>query len=35
LGLPVGLQLVGRRHETDVLMHVALGVERCISQVGG
>ena len=27
-GLPVGLQLVGRRHETDVLMHIALGVER-------
>jgi len=28
--LPVGLQLVGRRHETDVLMHIALGVERCL-----
>lgn len=30
-GLPVGLQLVGRRHETDVLMHIALGVERILS----
>lgn len=29
-GLPVGLQIVGRRHETDVLMHVALGVERAL-----
>ncbi len=30
-GWPVGLQLVGRRHETDVLMHIALGVERSLS----
>jgi len=30
-GLPIGLQLVGRRHETNVLMHVALGVERTLS----
>lgn len=30
-GLPIGLQLVGRRHETDVLMHLALGVERALS----
>jgi aspartyl-tRNA(Asn)/glutamyl-tRNA(Gln) amidotransferase subunit A len=30
-GLPIGLQLIGRRHETDVLMHVALGVERALS----
>lgn len=29
-GLPVGVQLVGRRHETDVLMHVALGVEQAL-----
>lgn len=26
-GLPIGLQVVGRRHETDVLMHVCLGIE--------
>lgn len=30
-GLPIGLQLVGRRHETDVLMHLALGVEGALS----
>jgi aspartyl-tRNA(Asn)/glutamyl-tRNA(Gln) amidotransferase subunit A len=30
-GLPVGLQLVGRRHETDALMRVALGVERALA----
>jgi len=29
-GLPVGLQIVGRRHETDVLMHIALGIERAL-----
>lgn len=32
-GFPIGLQLVGRRHETDVLMHVALGVERLLETV--
>lgn len=30
-GMPVGLQLVGRRHETHELLHVALAVERQIS----
>jgi len=30
-GLPVGLQIVGRRHETDALMRVALGIERTIA----
>ncbi|MGE3508254.1 MAG: amidase [Vicinamibacterales bacterium] len=29
-GLPAALQIVGRRHETDVLMHVALGIERAL-----
>jgi aspartyl-tRNA(Asn)/glutamyl-tRNA(Gln) amidotransferase subunit A len=28
--LPRGLQLVGRRHATDRLLHVACSVERCI-----
>lgn len=31
-GLPVGMQIVGRRHETDVLMHIALGVERALAK---
>lgn len=31
-GLPVGMQLVGRRHETAQLMHVALAVERSLSR---
>jgi len=29
-GLPVGLQVVGRRHDTAALMHAALAIERSI-----
>ncbi len=29
-GLPVGLQVVGRRHDTVALMHAALAIERAI-----
>jgi aspartyl-tRNA(Asn)/glutamyl-tRNA(Gln) amidotransferase subunit A len=29
-GLPVGLQVVGRRHDTAALMHAALAIERAI-----
>ena len=34
-GLPCGLQLVGRRFETDALMRVALAVENAASLSGG
>jgi aspartyl-tRNA(Asn)/glutamyl-tRNA(Gln) amidotransferase subunit A len=34
-GLPVGLQLVGRRSQTDTLLHVALGVESVIGRPTG
>jgi Asp-tRNA(Asn)/Glu-tRNA(Gln) amidotransferase A subunit family amidase len=29
-GLPIGLQLAGRRHETEGLMRIALGIERAL-----
>ena len=34
-GLPVGLQLVGRRGETDRLLQVAAAVERIVNTVDG
>lgn len=30
-GLPIGLQLVGRRHETEILVRVAMGAERLLA----
>ena len=33
-GLPVGLQVVGRRHDTVALMHAALAIERAIAVDG-
>jgi Asp-tRNA(Asn)/Glu-tRNA(Gln) amidotransferase A subunit family amidase len=33
-GLPVGVQLVGGRHQTDTLLRVALACERFITTLG-